>query len=535
MSEAQKAAGYIRVSKDKSKGGTKGEKIISPTQQIAAIRKLCAERGWELWGFRDDIDKSGFKMSYTKRPGLMELLEAAKRGEFQIACVYRMDRSARRTWDQGDIVRLFAQYGVDVYSATEPFDPHTATGRFQRNIMAPISEYFSEILSQNIQDARLSMVGMGRAPGGLPPYGYMWREKNLVPDPTTAPIVQGMFNVALQVGTNNTVRRVWEYLEAQGARAPLSGYNWHPDSIRYILRNSIYTGRLRYNEEMYELNIERLVTDELWNGVQAFMQEGKGHNTARKNLLVGFIYCGYEGHKNEGWSPTVQYLYEFYSNHQQVRRYKCRVAHRYLNAQSKCDHPMLAADGFEKAFVSVLVKWLKAQANRNLEVETIRAQEIGDTREALQGLGGKLKIISDAISSLFDDYHKFRVVTRDQFAERNRIYLREQEELKVEYGALEHRLSLLVQDPENDMRVVVALEDAWDSLTLDERRNFIATVVRRLVVHKDRVTVETYGDPFDLWPTMVYRNVMYFHGEEPKQNLGNFKKGFDPRRVNPQK
>lgn len=516
-----KAAGYIRVSKDKSEGGKKGE-IVSPAQQEEAVRRLCAERGWEIWGFESDIDYSGFRIPYEKRPGLMKLLDAAAQGEFEALCVYRMDRSARRAFEQADIVRLFARHGVEVYSATERFDPLTPIGRFQRNLMAPVSEYFSEIHSQNIKDARLAMLRAGRPPGGLPPFGYRWENKTLVPDAVTAPLVKRMFERALQAGTDEPVRKVWDIVREAGVQAPLSRRNWHRDTIRYILRNPIYVGKIRYAGELYALNIQPLVDEKLWNAVQAIMVKGKAHNSAKKHLMVGFLWCGNPAHPGEGWSPAVKFLYEYYTNHEGIHRYMCRTAHRYLT-RTRCDYPLVAADGFERVFVRRLIGWLRAYGARDRAVPRLGAAEVEEIRKAINDVTARIGQIGDMIDGLFEEYQRYGTITREQFADRNRRYLEEQAKLRRERMELDYRLALLDRDePRFPLPGAILLEGAWEDLTFEERRQVVGLCVKRAVVLRDRVVVETFDDPFELTPTLVWRNVLYFDGEEPKENPGMF-------------
>lgn len=527
----EKAAAYVRVSKDKSQGGRYGE-IISPAQQLAAIRKVADEMGWAISHVEEDIDYSGFRIHYTKRPGLMRLLGAAKRHEFQALIVYKIDRIGRTAAEQLEIIKTFEDEGIAVISATERFNTQTAAGRLARNIQAPIAQFYSEQLSENIRGAKLTMVSQKkRVPGGQPPYGYMWENKRLVPDPTTAWVVPKMFEVALSVGKNRTCQRVWDYLTEQGIAAPQSRRAWSPDSIRYILRNPIYIGELQFDGERYKIDIEPIVDRELWSAVQALVAKGKPKSKAKKHLLTGFIFCTWrEGHKEEGWDNPEQLTFEHQAGHGDNRRYVCKMANRYPQGRGRCPLPILAADGLEKALLKELVAYLRRHGAKDFSGDEVADDELAETQETLQQLGRQLQEVSGWLNSLFEDYHKYKVITREQFAARNRQYLQEQASLKAEYDRLEYRVGLLKQMREAQEEARVALEDSWNHLDLDERRRVLALLIKRIFVHDDRITVETYDETFDIFPTLIYRNCLYFDGQEPRVNKGMFGKGRRPKK-----
>ncbi len=525
-----KAAAYIRVSKDKSQGGRRGE-IISPTQQLAAVRKVVSEMGWTLSCVEQDIDYSGFRIHYTKRPGLMRLLEAARRHKFQALIVYKVDRIGRTAAEQLEIIKTFEDQGIEVISATERFNTETAAGRLARNIQAPISQFYSEQLSENIKDAKLAMVSQKRrAPGGNPPFGYKWENKKLAPNPEMAPVVPKMFEIALSAGKNNVCQRVWEYMNSLGIPAPISGRVWHTGSIRYMLRNPIYIGEQQYQGERYPIDIEPLVDRELWEAVQAIIAKGKPRSTTKKHLLTGFIECTWDGHMEEGWPLGMVFGYEHQSGHGNNPRYVCRMAHRYPQGRGRCPLPILAAEGLEKVLVKELTAYLRRHGTKDFVGDELADNELTSTQEALRGLGKKLQEVSGWLNSLFEDYHKYKVITREQFAERNRQYLEEQSALKSEYERLEYRLGLLNQNREAQAEARIALEDSWTHLDFDERRQVLSLLLKRILVFDDRLTVETYDDPFDILPTLRYRNCLYFGGQEPRANGGMFTSQRNPQK-----
>ena len=109
-------AAYVRIS-DPNRDG---ESEIQSQKQ--GIRDYCQKHGYILpedYIFEEAL--SAYSLPYKKRPELMKLLAAAKRGEFKILIVYKLNRIARTTGEMGLILGLFEiDYQVEVISVLDP-------------------------------------------------------------------------------------------------------------------------------------------------------------------------------------------------------------------------------------------------------------------------------------------------------------------------------------------------------------------------------------------------------------------------------
>ena len=87
----KRVAVYVRVSTArKSRQGDAVTFDQNPEVQERPLRDLIAQRGWVLHRVYSDR-ASGAK---ERRPGLDELMRDARRGEFDVAVVWRFDRFA---------------------------------------------------------------------------------------------------------------------------------------------------------------------------------------------------------------------------------------------------------------------------------------------------------------------------------------------------------------------------------------------------------------------------------------------------------
>lgn len=159
MPAPKRAAIYLRVSTVDQ----------HPENQLPNIRQHCALKGWEIVEVYEDR-ASGKNMD---RPALQRLLHDSVTGHpppFDVVVFRRLSRLGRSLKDNITLFDHFAQLGIAMVSTEESYDTSTVTGRFQRNILASVHEYFRENMIEEIKEgqARRRAEGkyMGRHPAG---------------------------------------------------------------------------------------------------------------------------------------------------------------------------------------------------------------------------------------------------------------------------------------------------------------------------------------------------------------------------------
>ena len=89
--------------------------------------------------------------------------------------------------------------------------------------------------------------------GGIAPFGYSRVDDKLIRDPLTAPFVEQLF-IKARDGEKITDIAVW--LSNEGIPAPRGGFRWSENTVRDILKNSVYADDL-ISRELYETVQER--------------------------------------------------------------------------------------------------------------------------------------------------------------------------------------------------------------------------------------------------------------------------------------
>ncbi|BFH45168.1 recombinase family protein [Paenibacillus melissococcoides] len=128
------AIGYIRQSDERE-----DKEDISEQTQLTKIKQYCEYNDLELVAVFKDIDYSGYRISYTKRPGLMEALRYlySHKQVKKLVC-YNLSRLTRRKKDFSLIHDSLESLHVDICSALEQLDFGTPNGRLFAGILGRV-------------------------------------------------------------------------------------------------------------------------------------------------------------------------------------------------------------------------------------------------------------------------------------------------------------------------------------------------------------------------------------------------------------
>lgn len=154
---------YVRVS---TAGQTEG---ISMEAQEARATAWAAANGYRVAATFMDSGISGKRAD--NRPGLQKALAAvcASRGNALIA--YSLSRLARSTKDAIAIAERLQKAGADLVSLTERIDTSTAAGKMMFRMLAVLSEFERDLVSERTKAALAHKAARGERIGAVP-FGY---------------------------------------------------------------------------------------------------------------------------------------------------------------------------------------------------------------------------------------------------------------------------------------------------------------------------------------------------------------------------
>ena len=282
---------YCRVSTTEQ-----AETGYSIDEQERLLIDWCNNNGLEVYKCYSDRGISG--KSINNRPELKALLKDVECKKVDMVLVWKLNRISRKLEDVLTIMNALEKNNVTFKSYSEPFETTTHVGRMQMHMMALIGEFERGTISQNV---KVSMCAKARAGEwcGNRVLGYdlvpmegtennKRRKSRLEINQEEAEIIRLIFN---EYASGKGYKAITNKLNKLGCKTK-KGNNFSVASIKDILMNPVYIGKVRYNvrqgwSEKHRRNInpEPIISDgihkaiidkDTWDKVQVMLQSKAG-------------------------------------------------------------------------------------------------------------------------------------------------------------------------------------------------------------------------------------------------------------------
>lgn len=305
---SKRVAIYCRVSTVEQ-----AEEGYSLDEQRRRCIEYCEKEGHEVFKVYEDRGISGKNIS--GRPGLKDLLKDSNDKKFDLVVVWKLNRVSRRLIDILNIVDTLDKNSIAFRSLTESFETETPAGKLQLNIMGAIGEFERGTIAENVKMGMIARAREGKWSGGkvlgydvveIPSEGKKRKETKLVINEKEAMTVRRIFELYSEgYGYKATVNRV----NKEGHKSK-RGNAFSTASIKEILKNPVYVGKIRYNvrqdwNEKRRKNInpnpilvdgehEAIIDNKTWEKVQIILKDrSKTHNRVYDSEfpLSGLLKC----------------------------------------------------------------------------------------------------------------------------------------------------------------------------------------------------------------------------------------------------
>src|ERR687896_80622 len=331
-----RAVAYIRVSDLSQVEG------YSLDTQERLFLQHCKTKGWTPLQVYREEGRSAHSDSIRKRPVFRQLLDETSQGHFDVVVVHTLDRWARNLKVLLESVSILNQHGVGLVSITENLDWSTAEGRLVARTLGSFGEFFSDMLATHVKKGITERARQGLHLGGIP-FGYAscWieehglRQRRCDPEhaggvhthPEEGPAVKELFK-RYAAGTT-TLSQLAGWLNSEGFRT--RNTKKLPDaegnltagprlftvaSVRGILHNSFYTGKVKHHDQLLPGRHEPLISKSLFYTVQVTLKKNSGGSETlhprpeREYLLKGLIRCAHCGYPL--WAQTYKNGHRYY-------------------------------------------------------------------------------------------------------------------------------------------------------------------------------------------------------------------------------
>lgn len=248
----KRAAGYIRVSQERAAKNGYGLGA-----QETDLRKYAGYKGLELVEIYSENGQSGYE---RERPALERLLKDAKAGNFDVVIFPSIDRAARSVKDMIEIDTHLRKHDVDIVFLREGIDTSTPIGELFRNIMASIAQFEGRLIYERLFKGKRRKAAEGGYVGGWLPYGYKKDGDAVVVVEDEATVVEQIFQWKAE---GRTLHWICDTLNDDGIETKRNG-KWQVSTIRGMLKNRFYTGRVELEGSYIRGQHDAIVSDMLF-------------------------------------------------------------------------------------------------------------------------------------------------------------------------------------------------------------------------------------------------------------------------------
>ncbi|WP_407638847.1 recombinase family protein [Bacillus niameyensis] len=250
----------------------------------------------------------------SERPVMQRLLREVESRRVNAVLVMDLDRLGRGDMsDQGAIDRTFRLSGTKIITPSEVYDPESESWELVFGIKSLFAREELKTTNKRLMRGRRQSATEGRHIANRPPFGYK-RDKHLklYPDPDTAWIVKKIFELTLN-GWGR--KRIAIELQKLGIKSPMGKDSWGTATIRQILTNEVYIGKIVWGKQknvkidgkyvpkklpqekwvVNENSHEAIISEDLFENVQDVIKHRYNPSVPQdnelKNTLAGLLKC----------------------------------------------------------------------------------------------------------------------------------------------------------------------------------------------------------------------------------------------------
>ena len=498
-----------------------------PMQRIACREFIAKHEDWVLFDEISEKGVSGYKVKTADRDALVQIKEKALANKFDVLLVFMFDRIGRRDDETPFVVQWFVENGIEVWSAKEGeqrFDNHV--DKLLNYIRFWQASGESEKTSMRIRTKHLQMIQEGLYRGGLVPFGYRLEfrgrvnKKNqpvrdLVIDERESSIVKEIFHKFVSNGWG--ANRIANWLNDQGISTKRAKTFWRATSVRALVRNPIYIGRIRFGDDLSDPIEElRIIDDYTFEQCELGMAQRAPHKPGSRRgnlrstsdgLLTGILFCGSCGERLcYNHNTTVKTLADGTKRAYERDVYRC---YRKINSHSTCTgQSTYVTERIEEVVLDVVREYflnvrtsptaemLAAAGNRN---QRIKEDALAQAEVALKKAQAEMSALEEtAVRAITGETQMDLAFINSLIPKRRAILenaLKETERLRAEIQDSERQEKVI----NHELGLILSWADAFDASSLETKRSIISALIDRVTVHRDyrldihfRISAEQY-------------------------------------------
>jgi len=462
---------WIRVSTEDQAQGD------SPKLHEHRAQSYAEAKGWKVVEVYHLEAVSG--KSVIHHPEAQRMLEDIRRGHITGLIFSKLARLARNTRELLEFADIFQQYTADLTSLDESIDTSSPVGRFFYTLIAAMAEWERAEIGSRVKASVGTRAKLGKSLGGEAPFGYRWEHKELMLDPSEAPVRKLVHEL---FATHKRKRTVAQLLNEQGYSTRRGKFT--DTSIDRMLRDPITKGMRRINytestgdkkkwklkpaEDWVFIEAPRIISDELWDTCNKMLDDmaQKSGKVRRKgvHLFSGIVACECG-----------------------AKMYMRTLSPKYVcpNCKNK-----ISPTDLEDIFHSQLENFLfsDTEIQNHLDQEKVL---LGEKEQLLDVRKKELASIKQKIANVLDLYHDGEF-SRETFREHHAPLDEKQKQIEQSIMELQGQVDALKMRSLDNSQVLHDarnLHKQWSTFTQEEKKSIIETITASIIVGKEDIEI----------------------------------------------
>lgn len=452
---------YMRVStEEQAKEG------FSINAQKEKLSKYASANDWEIADFYVDDGISGKNLQ--DRPDVTRLIEDVKSGKVTNVLVYKLDRLTRSVKDLINLIELFESHNCCFNSVTEKLDTSNAVGRMFIKIIGIFAEFERENLAERVSFGyeQKTREGNYTNTNGVNGYDYIVGKGEIIVNEEEKSIVERVYEEYLNGTSMLKIARMFNEEKVPSKR----GGFWSQSTIKSILTNPLYVGKIRYGVSkklqprafFVDGTQETIIDEDVFNRVQDLIEKRKYFNTKKYPSEKAFFspvlrcsHCGAKFH-SKMQKQKGKYYITYYCNNRQIG--KCN--------KSGISHTKVL-DAFEE-----YIQNYKLNPTIKIETNKIDEKKINKLNKELDNIDKKRKRLQILFINEEMDSADYKEITNN-LDRQKKILLEELDNLQKNEDEINF------DDVKN---IIVDLKENWNYLNSTERYQFITQFIDTIYI-----------------------------------------------------
>lgn len=256
---------YLRKSRaDRDRPDVPLEDVLNNHEAI--LLAFAEKNNLEIAGIKKEVVSGE---SLARRPEMLKLLEEVEEGLYDAVLVKDFDRLGRGSMmEQGIIIETFRKSAAKIITPEKTYDLENEFDEEYIDLSAFFARKELKMITKRLHSGRMKSISDGNYISPHAPYGYDRKNKTLAINEREAAVVRLIFELYADRGLGTA--GIAKYLTDRGLPNKHGGADWDKTTIRNLLRNPVYIGKITWNKREYRYlgsgkRTSRFVSYSKWN------------------------------------------------------------------------------------------------------------------------------------------------------------------------------------------------------------------------------------------------------------------------------